>query len=64
MSEETQAEVKSRVFYPFASIEVGETFAGKKGSVAALCTRYNKSMAPKRFKTETKDGVTVVRRVA
>lgn len=64
MTEETPAEAKSRVYYPFSSIEVGETFEGKKSSVAALCTRYNKLYAPKRFRTETKDGVTVVKRVA
>ena len=57
-------EVKQRESYPFATIEVGDTFAGKKGSVAALCTRYNRKLAPKKFCTETKDGVTVVKRVA
>lgn len=64
MTDETQVQVKQRALYPFSSIEVGETFEGKKGSVAALCTRYNKKLAPKKFCTETKDGVTRVKRVA
>lgn len=61
---EGQTEVKQRASYPFATIEIGETFEGKKNSVAALCTRYNKTMAPKRFRIETRDGVTRVKRVA
>jgi len=64
MTEEAQVEVKRRETYPFATIEVGETFGGKKGSIASLCTRYNKKLHPKKFRTETKDGVTVVKRVA
>lgn len=59
-----QTEVKKRQSYPFATIEVGEMFEGKKGSIAALCTRYNKTMAPKKFCIETRDGVTRVKRVA
>ncbi len=63
MTDETQIEVKQRVSYPFASIEVGGSFPGPKNSLAALCTRNNKKLHPKKFKTKTENGETRVIRV-
>lgn len=62
MTEETQ--VKKRNQYDFDTIEVGGSFPGNKNSLAALCTRNNKKLAPKRFKTKTENGETRAIRVA
>lgn len=62
MTEET--DVKQRKRYGFESIEVGGSFSGPKNSLAALCTRYNKKLAPKKFKTKTENGETRAIRVA
>lgn len=59
-----EAQVRKRNHYSFETIEVGESFSGPKNSLASLCTRNNKKLAPKRFKTKTENGETRAVRVA
>lgn len=59
-----QPEVKQRNRYSFSTVEVGGSFPGSKNSLAALCTRNNKKLAPKKFKIKTENGETRAIRVA